>query len=208
MLFESWLLFTAAVMFASITPGPGNLAVMVQSMNHGYSSSIPVICGILAGLFLLGTVTCVGLITTFATSLEIFSVLQYLGAAYLLFLGLQMIFGTSHFDMPEDSHTMKWGKLFFRGFMVAAPNPKSIAFFAVLFPPFINPASSIEWQLVIMLFTMLFFSLVLLLVIALITDKIAPALRRYGQSINRISGCMFVLLAIYLILPERSTPIG
>lgn len=200
MLLESWLLYVMVTIAVAATPGPGNLAIVVQTMNYGLISSIPIICGITIGLFLLAVIAITGLSATIVASEQLFIIIQYVGAGYVMFLGLKMIVSKIDYNIPKETRRLEKGKLFRQGIMLSVPNPKAILFFSALFPLFIDPGGDVTIQLMILLFTHFILSTMVLFSYALVTGKISPFLKNYNRSVNRVIGSIFVAVAIYLML--------
>ena len=151
---EMYIAFVIAAMIVLIIPGPTILLVISQAISHGRGAVIPLVAGVTLGDFTAMTLSLLGLGAILATSAALFSVLKFIGAGYLLYLGIRL--WRSNPEKYKISFTT--GKLSNRSllkgtFFVTALNPKSIAFFVVFLPQFINPQGRTLPQLVILVIT-------------------------------------------------------
>lgn len=92
MTIQSWLLYLTFVVIATATPGPAVLFITTHSMMYGWRKTVFAAFGNIVGLFCLGIIAITGLGAVLKTSELVFSVVKYLGAAYLVFLGIKMFF--------------------------------------------------------------------------------------------------------------------
>lgn len=146
-----WLLFVTTTFFVSATPGPNMLLAMTHGIHHGVKRTLATCAGLMAGLALIMLASAAGLGALLATSELLFSIVKYLGAAYLIFLGWKTwrsqpkpvaeLQGES-VSRPQDR--------FRAGFLVAMSNPKAFIFFTALFPQFMNAHLPQKTQLAIL----------------------------------------------------------
>ena len=92
MTIQSWLMYLTLVFVATATPGPAVLFIMTNSTMHGWRKASFAALGNIIGLFCLGIIAVTGLGTILKTSEIIFNIIKYAGAAYLVYLGLKLIF--------------------------------------------------------------------------------------------------------------------
>ena len=197
---ELWLLFVLAGFITAATPGPGNLLVISYSVHHETGKAFLVIFGILAGLLSLSAVAIAGVSAVLLASENLFRWVQLAGAAYILYLGIKFFRTPSTLDqsgLKTDRHGPL--RFFFQGVVVAVANPKSIAFFAALFPPFINPKGNVGLQYIILMSTHSAITFLVLAFYSLSTRKLSPWLRAHIGSFNKITGGLFIALALFFI---------
>lgn len=143
-LFSSFLIITL-ILF--LTPGPIVTLVVTTGARSGARAALLTVAGASTGnAALLGCIA-FGLSWVLKTSSEIFDTLRWVGAAYLVWLGIQAWrhAGVSSEATPSGGHIHSW-----RGFIVAITNPKSIAFFTAFLPQFVDPTLPVERQLLVM----------------------------------------------------------
>jgi threonine/homoserine/homoserine lactone efflux protein len=192
--------FLAASLILAVTPGPGVVYIITQTLGQGRKAGLASISGIALGNLGNAAVASVGLAVVIAASAAAFAVVKLTGAAYLVFLGLKALRTRSTVQDAAAPNRISPARLLRDGFFVALLNPKTALFFAALLPQFINPAGSALGQS--MMLGTVFVS------IALCTDTIyvytasalASTLRRrsawrtYGRYISAAS---FIGLGIY-----------
>ena len=132
-LFSAFLLITI-VLF--LTPGPIVTLTVATAARSGTRAALLSVAGSTTGNALLIACIAIGLGWILETSAEVFDVLRWVGAAYLIWLGIQAWrhAGSTAEATPPGGHVYAW-----RGFVVAMTNPKSIAFFTAFLPQFLDP---------------------------------------------------------------------
>ena len=146
----NWQLFSAFLLITVVlflTPGPIVTLVVTTGARSGSRAALMTVAGASTGNALLLLCIASGLSFVLQRSAEIFEVLRWVGAAYLIYLGVQ---AWRHAGQSSDAPQPKGHVHAWRGFMVAITNPKSIAFFTAFLPQFIDPALPIERQLLVM----------------------------------------------------------
>lgn len=206
MSFENWILFVTVCWVASMTPGPGILSVITHSVYHGTKKSIPIILGILSGLSLLSLMAVMGLGILLESSKTLFIWLQYLGAAYLCIIGIKIF--KSKTPLPTESCSVKQKasliKLYFQGIGVSLVNPKAIGFFSALFLPFINPNGNVFSQFSVLLLTLLGCSTFSLFFYSIGAQIISPAIKKYTNAFNKITGGCFIGLSAMMVTSNKT----
>lgn len=137
------LLFIVAGWLLNLTPGPDVLYIVNHSLRGGVRVGMVAALGIFAGCFVHVAVATIGLGALLATSALAFTVVKVIGAAYLLWMGVRLLRastpGWSPDAAPADSDM---GRVFRRGFLTNALNPKVALFFLAFLPQFIAPDAS------------------------------------------------------------------
>jgi threonine/homoserine/homoserine lactone efflux protein len=146
----NWHLFSAFLAITVVlflTPGPIVTLVVTTGARSGARAALMTVAGATVGNSVLLLCIAFGLSWVLKTSAEIFEVLRWAGAAYLVWLGIQ---AWRNAGMPADAPQPKGHVHAWRGFMVAITNPKSIAFFTAFLPQFIDQTLPVEFQLFVM----------------------------------------------------------
>jgi threonine/homoserine/homoserine lactone efflux protein len=143
-LFTAFLLITV-VLF--LTPGPIVTLTIATAARNGTRAALMTVAGATTGNALLITCIAIGLGWILETSAAVFDALRWVGAAYLIWLGIQAWrhAGSAAEAAAPRGHVYAW-----RGFVVAMTNPKSIAFFTAFLPQFLDPALPVGRQLAVM----------------------------------------------------------
>ncbi len=195
---ETWILFFTTCMVAALAPGPSIVAIIKESATNGLKRSLPMMAGVLAGLIILGSLAGLGLAVVLEKSETLFTILRYIGGAYLFYMGVQAFFFSKEsvqFDIiPEKKHS-----LFFKGFALTLSNPKALAYFSALFVPFIDKSRNYHLQFVILMFTMVACSVVSLLFYGIMSQKANEYIRNYSKIFNRVTGAIFMVFSLFVI---------
>jgi homoserine/homoserine lactone efflux protein len=141
-------------------------------------------------------VSATGLGAVLVASSSLFFAVKWIGAAYLIFLGLRAIFGqagewTASDSTPPDRNARR---LFVDGFVLQASNPKAIVFFSALLPQFIDPRSAVAPQVGILGVTSVVIEFFVLLGYGLAAGKASTVARqpRYAIWTNRVAGTLLI----------------
>ncbi len=196
---SNWLLYAAAALGLSLTPGPNGLLALTHGALFGTKKTIATILGGLTGFFLVIAMSMFGIGALLAASASLLTVLKWLGGAYLVFLGIQ-VWRSPALALTRNKVSGSSG-LYRAGLFSALSNPKGILFFVAFLPQFIDPERSLFAQFVIMAATFLIIEFFYELTVAALADRITPWLARVGKNFNRTFGAVF--MAIGVLLPLR-----
>ncbi len=204
MTIQSWLMYLALVFVATSTPGPAVLFIMTNATLHGWRKAVFAALGNIAGLLCLGIIAVTGLGTILNTSEIIFNLIKYMGAAYLIYLGIKLLVQKNTDFMTINnqliSKNVSSNKLFFQALGVALSNPKAIVFLTALFPQFINTNQALLPQFSMLIVTLMLFSFSFLMFYALLAHKAKVWLSKPNRikAFNRTSGSIFVGIGVFL----------
>ncbi len=135
--FLTYLLATSLIL---IIPGPTIILVISQAVAHGRRSVTPLAAGVVLGDFTAMTFSLLGLGAVMATSAALFSLFKWIGALYLLYLGVRQWRADPQEILPTGGLKTTSARTLFRSaYLVTALNPKGIAFFVAFLPQFIHP---------------------------------------------------------------------
>jgi threonine/homoserine/homoserine lactone efflux protein len=151
MSFAIWLAFAAASVVLLCIPGPTVLLVVSYSLAQGRKVALTTAAGVALGDFTAMTLSLLGLGAILAESAMLFTALKWIGAAYLIYLGIRLWRAEPKLALVTSTETpTSAGGIFGHAFIVTALNPKSIAFFVAFVPQFIDHGRPILPQLVVM----------------------------------------------------------
>jgi threonine/homoserine/homoserine lactone efflux protein len=200
--FSTWLLYAAAAVGLSLTPGPNGLLALTHGALYGTRKTLATIFGGLLGFAAVIGMSMFGIGALLQASADLLTVLKWVGGAYLVWLGIQ-VWRSEPLGIAssEASPVSKPTRLFSQGFLSAVTNPKGILFFVAFLPQFIDPNQSLFVQFLIMAATFVFVEFWYELMVATLADRIQPWLKRVGKNFNRVFGSVF--MAIGVLLPLR-----
>ena len=136
----SYGLFLVLATLTVLSPGPGVVLTISNALRHGWSGSLPGIVGIASGAFIVAGICASSLGLILAASATAFTVLKYVGALYLLYLGIKM-WRTQRFIPELKATSPRPWRRFIEALSIQLLNPKAGFFFLAVFPQFIKPAA-------------------------------------------------------------------
>lgn len=142
---EQLWLFTTITLIVSASPGPVMLACMIDAGRYGFAKSLYTMAGATLGNMVLMLLSALGLGLVVEQAEWIFHGIKWIGAAYLVYLGIELI-RAAPLDTKLATITVRSQQLFSRAFLIAVTNPKGLIYFGALFPQFININNSLTPQ--------------------------------------------------------------
>jgi threonine/homoserine/homoserine lactone efflux protein len=139
---NEFLLFAAASLMLNLTPGSDMLYVATRSTGQGIRAGILSALGVMAGCLVHVTAAVAGLSVIITSSAVAFSTIKYLGAAYLIYLGIRSFFSRTKRFAVDDKSRDSLKKIFIQGAITNILNPKVALFFLAFLPQFVRPDSS------------------------------------------------------------------
>lgn len=204
---ESFIPFVLATILILIIPGPTIILVISQAVTHGRKSVVPLVVGVLLGDFTAMICSLLGLGAILSASAFLFSVFKWVGAIYLLYLGIQMWRSKpqKHSD-TGSGHKSSAISLLRRSFIVTALNPKSIAFFVAFLPQFMDPLKPVLPQMTLLGGTFLFLAVCNAALYAIFAGQLREQIRkeRVRKWFNRCGGGALIGAGIITAGLQRS----
>ncbi len=203
----SFLTFLFAAVVLAITPGPGIAYVVARTASGGRSEGLASCAGTGLGGLVHVLAAALGLSLLIAQSAWAFNLLKYVGAAYLVYLGLRMLFHRSTADLQPVVHPQGARRAFLEGIVVEALNVKTALFFLAFLPQFVSSDTPVAPQLVLLgCICVALNTLVDVLAVMgadrLLRSSVAQVSR--ARLLNYVSGCTMVALGVFLAAARRS----
>jgi len=197
--------FVLAATLLILMPGPVVSITVANALNYGTRHGLRTVVGASSGTTLLLLVGGLGMASAFALLAQWFEWLRWCGAAYLVFLGIQVWRSKPQSFDDADIKARPNKSSFWQGFMVSITNPKSILFFAAFFPQFINPALPAGPQLLILSLTFLILAFMLDSSYALLSGRLRPYLAdaRRARIRNRVTGSLMIGTGLVLAFARK-----
>jgi threonine/homoserine/homoserine lactone efflux protein len=195
MALDHWLAFVAASAVLLAIPGPTVLLVISYALGHGRRSASSTVAGVALGDFTAMTASMLGLGALLATSAALFTVLKWVGAAYLVFLGIKLWRApVAEAAVDSAAPVARPGRIFLHAYAVTALNPKSIVFFIAFLPQFLDGARAVLPQLVIFEASFLALATLNALTYALLASAARRTIRkpRVQRAVNRTGGTLLI----------------
>ncbi|HJS90381.1 MAG TPA: LysE family translocator [Steroidobacteraceae bacterium] len=203
-----FLAYCFAVAILVLIPGPIVTLVVANSLSHGSRSGLATVAGASIGNAILLCATAVGLVAFFALLSEIFQLVRWVGAIYLIWLGIRawrVHGGQGRSIAPAGKRSLR--ALFLQGFVVAITNPKAMVFYIAFLPQFLDSHLPPAPQLLVMIGAMIAMALLSDCAYALLAGRArgwftAPERRRLQ---SRISGTLLIGVGCGLLLARRGS---
>lgn len=199
------LTFALAAFLTVATPGPTSMLAFSNGARFGPRGAAYGIAGaVLSDLVLIAAVSA-GLGVLLSTSQGLFAAVKWLGVAYLAYVGLRLLTARPRAAGGQDSGPAQRGRLFTRSLLVAVTNPKGYLFFTALLPQFIDAASPVVPQYLLLAAVFAGLDLAVLLAYALAGRRCAGAFGpRLAARADRLCGGVFLALAGGLVFLRRA----
>lgn len=195
--------FVMAILLFLAIPGPGNLALVTSTGKGGVRAGLAATAGVIVGDQILMWAAVAGLAALLATHPAAFAALQWLGAAYLVWLGWKMLTVKAG-DGPMLQ--IRPGQYFRQAAVITLMNPKAIVFYLAFFPLFIDPRHHQGLlSLTVMSATIAVLTLLYGLGVTLLTHHLAERMRaspRLAMSLERTAGVFLIGFGVRLVLSK------
>ncbi|WP_430396517.1 LysE family translocator [Ferrovibrio sp.] len=194
MSFELWLAFAAASTVMLLIPGPTVLLVVSYALGQGWRAALPMAAGVALGDFTAMTLSMLGLGALLAASATVFTLLKWVGAAYLIYLGIKLWRAGDALQAEPRRDAASAAKMLGHAWLVTALNPKSITFFVAFLPQFLDPAADFWLQMLVFEVTFLVLATANAAGYALVAGKARQAVGnpRVIRAVNRTGGALLV----------------
>ena len=199
-------LFIAAGLLLNITPGPDTLYIVGRSASQGWRGGSMAALGIGAGSLVHTLAAAVGLSALLAASATAFMVLKWLGAAYLVYVGVSLFMARAPIEPGKTMQAAALRSVFLQGFLTNVLNPKVALFFLAFLPQFVDPAAPSKALAFVFLGCVFNFNGTLWNLFVAWSAARVMRLNRSGRLalwLNRVVGALFVYLGIRLVVHER-----
>jgi len=190
---DHWLAFAAASAVLLAIPGPTVVLVVSYALAEGRRSAVATVVGVALGDLTAVTASLLGLGAVLAASATLFVVVKWLGAAYLVYLGIKL------WRAPVGAAAIaaepaRMSRMLGHAYLVTALNPKSIIFFVAFLPQFLDPTRPLVPQMAILALTFVALAAVNTATYALLAAAARGGIRRPAvqRAVNRVGGSLLV----------------
>jgi len=207
----NWLMFLAAGVVLNLTPGPDTLYVLARSVGQGRRAGLVSALGIGAGCLVHLSFAVLGLSAVLARSAVAYEVVKWLGAAYLVYLGVRALWqlraGAAALGKPETVPA-SMRRIFLQGFLTNVLNPKVAIFFLAFLPQFVDVArGNVASQIALLGLTFAVTGTTWLVIVATAAGSVAGKLRanpRHARWLERGAAAVFIGLGVRLAVSARA----
>lgn len=194
---EAWFLFVATDTVLCFTPGPAVLFVVSIALTHGASPGLRASVGIVTMNLFYFMLSATGIGAILLASWELFVLIKWVGAAYLLWLGLNMLFARHTLATHDDSGATANApspRAFTRALITQGSNPKALVFFSAIVPQFVDPQGDVAVQVAILGITSTLIELIALSIYVAACHRARRAVHSQGvvSALNRVGGALLI----------------
>ncbi|HYC37074.1 MAG TPA: LysE family transporter [Usitatibacter sp.] len=197
---HTWLLYLAASIGLSLSPGPNGLLALTHGALHGQRKALFTISGGVLGFTVIIALSLFGIGALLQASIVWLTALKWAGGAYLVWLGIQLWRAPAMELGAAKGGERPGSALFKEGLLSAVTNPKALLFFAAFLPQFIEPTRDLIVQFVVMAGTFGAVEFAYEWIVASAAHRVRPLLRRLGRRFNQACGGIFAAIGIAMPL--------
>ena len=203
MILEIYIAYVVACFVIALVPGPTVTVIVANSLAHGPRAGLLNVAGTQLGLALMMAILVVGLSSVIAAMGWLFDWLRWAGAAYLVWLGIQLLRSPEAMAEARSASTPRGGFLL-QGFLVLMANPKALLWFGAFIPQFVDPNGNYVGQIIVLGVTAMAVALVSDGAYAVVTGRAGAMLsRKRVRLVSRLSGGFLIGGGIWLALTRR-----
>ena len=199
----NYFLYLQIIIFLFITPGTPRIVIVSHSVNYGVRKCLWTALGDISA----NTVQMVLVVFVIGSFLsnnpQILNVLKWAGVVYLFYLAYDTYESKISSITPGENSSKSIFSFFKDGFLVAGTSPKAWAFFPLIFPQFLDFNSNYYAQFLILMFTYVILDFASLMGYAIVAEKVVKWLKTNPRTINSISACVLIIIAIIIALTQN-----
>mgnify|MGYP000904148438 FL=1 len=203
-----WLFIVSGIIL-NVLPGPDSLYIIGRTAMQGFRAGSVAALGVGTGTIFHILMAAFGLSAILATSAAAFTLIKILGAIYLVYMGLSMLFSRSvkQAEDPMPENAIPLGKIYYQGFLTNLLNPKVALFFLAFVPQFIDPTA--QYKALSFILLGMIFNINGMLWCHLLAFLTAVGSRRIQQNQNitgwltRLGGTLFAYFGLRLAFTDQ-----
>ena len=195
-----YFLFLQIAFFLTITPGTPRVVIVTYAINYGLKRSVITAIGDVSANTLQMILTAFGVGALVSVYPNILDYLRWIGILYLLYIAFDLFQTSKNLNFNKSISAKSNFSLFRDGFLVAFLSPKAWVFFAAIFPQFLNLEGDFIIQLIILIISWVVLDFSTLMLYGFTAQKIISWLKTNPKTINTISACALIVIAIIIAL--------
>ena len=199
----NYILFLQIILFLFITPGTPRIVIVSQAVNYGVKKCIWTALGDISANTIQMVLVVFVIGGLFSNNPQILNILKWLGIIYLFYLAYD-IYNSKILNINKKKSYSKSIFSFYKdGFLVASTSPKAWMFFPLIFPQFLDFNSNYYVQFLILMFTYISLDFLSLMAYAVAADKMVKWLKANPRTINTISACVLIIIAVFIAITQN-----
>ncbi len=208
--FHTFIAFAVSSLLLIATPGPNMIFIISRSIGYGRREGIVSALGVDSGSVIHVIAAVVGLSALLASSAVAFQIIKYLGAAYLIYLGIRVLLSPAQSIEGQAVADKSLRQVYYQGVITNVLNPKAAIFFLAFFPQFVDASKgSVTIQILYLGVVFILLGVIVDIIVALISGTISGWLRSntgFWRIQKYVSGCIYIALGLSaaLVGPKNS----
>ena len=195
-----FLIFLQIILFLFITPGPPRVVIVSHTINYGLKNSVWTAFGDISANICQGILAVFFVGTFLKDNPEALNFLKWAGIFYIIYLAYDTYTAKIRSIESKISFTKPKLSFFKDGFLVAGLSPKAIVFFTTIFISFIDFSGNYYIQFLILMTTYVVLDFSTLIIYGLAAEKISNYLKKKPKTLNTISACVLIFIALFIAL--------
>ena len=195
---SDYFIFLQIILFLFITPGLPRVVIVSHTLNYGLKRSVWTAIGDVSANIMQGILIVFIIGSFLSDNPQILYYLKWAGILYIVFLAYDTYTAKIRSINNKEQTSKSIFSFYKDGFMVASLSPKAIIFFGTIFSSFINYESNIVSQFIILMTTYVVLDFTTLMIYGLTAEKVSTWLKNKPKTLNTISACVLVIIAIYI----------
>ena len=199
----NYFLYLQIIIFLFITPGTPRIVIVSHSVNYGVRKCLWTALGDISANTIQMVLVVFVIGGFLSNNPQILNVLKWIGVVYLFYLAYDTYKSKISNITSGENNSKSIFSFFKDGFLVAGTSPKAWAFFPLIFPQFLDFNSNYYAQFLILMFTYVILDFASLMGYAIVAEKIVKWLKTNPRTINTISACVLIIIAIIIALTQN-----
>ena len=195
---SDFLIFLQIILFLFITPGLPRVVIVSHTLNYGLKRSVWTAFGDISANIIQGILVVFIIGSFLSDNPEVLSYLKWAGILYIVYLAYDIYTAKISSINSKHQNSKTTFSLYKDGFMVAGLSPKAIIFFGTIFSSFIDYGGNVIFQFLILMTTYVILDFLTLMIYGIAAERISVWLRRKPKTLNTISACVLLIIAIYV----------
>ena len=199
----NYILFLQIILFLFITPGTPRIVIMSHAVTYGAKKCLWTALGDISANILQMILVVFFIGGLLSDNPELLNILKWLGVFYLFYLAYDTYSSKASNIKTGKEYKKKIFSFYKDGFLVAGTSPKAWMFFPLIFPQFLDFNSNYHAQFLILMFTYILLDFLSLMAYAIAAEKIVVWLKGNPKTINTISACVLIVIALIIVFTQK-----
>ena len=197
-----YLIFLQIILFLFITPGPPRVVIVSHTLNYGLKRSVWTAFGDISANFCQGVLVVFVIGTFLKNNPDVLNYLKWLGILYIVYLAYDTYSAKIKLIDIKSIKSKSLFSFYKDGFLVAGLSPKALIFFGTIFTSFIDFNLNYYAQFIILMATYIILDFITLMIYGVAAEKVAVWLRGKPKTLNTISACVLLIIALYVAVTQ------